>query len=122
MSPFGPQYPGGTALNRAAFEKPPAGTEGDVQRNKFRDQGFWQWDTSLQRKFSLGEKWGLLRFRVDAFNLLNHPNFGGYFVRNLNHSPLFGQATSMADLLGPSIPLYNSGGPRSLQMSLRYEF
>jgi hypothetical protein len=118
----GSEYPGGTALNRAAFAIPAPGEEGNVKRNEFRDQGFWQWDTSLQRKFSLGDKWGLLRFRVDAFNLLNHPNFGGYFVRNFTRSALFGQAFNMADLLGPSAQIYNSGGPRSLQMSLRYEF
>ncbi len=118
----GSEYPGGTKLNRAAFTQPAAGTEGDVKRNEFRDLGFWQLDTSIQRKFSLGEKWGLLRFRMDAFNLFNHPNFGGFFVRNLTTSPLFGQAVNMADLLGPSEQIYNSGGPRSFQLSLRYEF
>lgn len=118
----GSQYPGGTALNRAAFTSPPAGTQGDVPRNAFRNQGFWQLDSSLQRKFVLGEKAGLLRLRVDAFNLLNHPDFAGYFVTKLTKSPLFGTATSMANAFGGSNPIYNSGGPRSLQVSLRYEF
>ncbi len=119
----GSQYPGGTALNAAAFKKPAAGTDGDAGRNQFRDQDLWQDDLSVQRKFVLGEKWGTLRFRFDAFNIVNHPNFGGYFVRNLVvNNPLFGQATAMADLLGPSSPIYNPGGPRSLQLSLRYEF
>jgi hypothetical protein len=80
-------------------------------------------DNSLQRKFALGEKAGLLRLRVDAFNIFNHPNFANYFVRNLSKSPLFGQASSMVNLFnGGANPLYNSGGPRSLQISLRYEF
>jgi hypothetical protein len=119
----GPQYPGGTALNRAAFSAPPKGQQGDVPRNAFRAQDFGQMDTSLQRKFALREKAGLLRLRVDAFNVTNHANFADYFVRNLSRSSLFGQATSTAALFnGGSNPLYNSGGPRSLQISLRYEF
>lgn len=118
----GPQYPGGTKLNRAAFAKPAAGQQGDVGRNEFRNQGFWQLDNSLHRKFSLGENRGLLRLRLDAFDLLNHPNFAGYFVRNLTTSPLFGQATSMVNNFGGASPIYNSGGPRSVQVSLRYEF
>jgi len=119
----GPQYPGGLSLNRAAFVAPPAGTTGDVPRNAFRGLDFWQDDMSLQRKFAFGEKAGLLRLRVDAFNLLNHPNFASLFVRNLTTSPSFGQATSMlTGFVGGSSTLYNSGGPRSLQVSLRYEF
>jgi len=118
----GSEYPGGTALNRAAFEAPSAGTEGNVGRNEFRNQGFWQDDISLQRKLALGEKWGALRFRLDAFNVFNHPNFGGYFVRNLTSSSLFGKAVNMANFLGGSDAIYNPGGPRSLQLSLRYEF
>jgi hypothetical protein len=119
----GPQYPGGTALNRAAFTAPATGKQGDVPRNALRAQDFGQLDTSLQRKFALGEKAGLLRLRVDAFNITNHPNFADYFVRNLSKSPLFGQATSTAGAFnGGSNLLYNSGAARSLQISLRYEF
>ncbi len=120
---YGPQYPGGTALNRAAFAAPAKGQQGDVPRNAFRAQDFGQDDISLQRKFGLGERAGLLRFRIDVFNLTNHANFADYFVRNLSKSPLFGQATSMAAAFnGGSSTLYDSGGPRSLQVSLRYEF
>ena len=118
----GPEYPGGTALNRAAFVLPADGEQGDVGRNAFRGLDFWQLDASMQRKFVLGEKAGSLRLRVDGFNLLNHPNFAGYFVTNLSTSPAFGMATSMANQFGGSSPLYNSGGPRSLQVSLKYEF
>ncbi len=115
-------YPGGTKLNFSAFEMPTAGTEGDAGRNQFRDQNFWQDDMSIQRKFALGEKWGVLRFRFDAFNIFNHPNFGGYFLNRMRKSSLFGEAVHMADLLGASSQIYNPGGPRSLQLSLRYEF
>ena len=119
----GSRYPGGTALNRAAFAAPAKGQNGNVPRNTFRAQDFAQDDISLQRKFSLGEKAGALRLRLDAFNLTNHVNFADYFVRNLSKSPLFGQATSTAGLFnGGSNPLYNSGSARSLQISLRYEF
>ncbi len=119
----GPQYPGGTALNRAAFAAPAKGTQGDVPRNTFRAQDFGQDDLSLQRKFRLGEKAGALRLRIDAFNLTNHANFADYFVRNLSKSALFGQAsTTVGGFNGSANALYNSGAARSLQVSLRYEF
>jgi hypothetical protein len=120
---YGPQYPGGTALNRKAFVAPAKGQQGDVPRNTFRAQDFGQDDLSLQRKFSLGEKAGALRLRLDAFNLTNHANFADYFVRNLSTAATFGLAPTTAGLSnGGSNKLYNSGGPRSLQISLRYEF
>ncbi len=60
------------------------------------------------------------------FNILNHPNFGDP-VRTLS-SGLFGQADRM---LGRSLspgggagfnPLYQIGGPRSIQLALRLQF
>ncbi len=58
---------------------------------------------------------------VEAFNVLNHPNFGSI---NTTYGNLqFGQATAiLSQSLGVLSPLYQMGGPRSLQLSLRLTF
>jgi hypothetical protein len=70
---------------------------------------------------------------VEAFNVLNHPNFAnpinslyGGGVANIN-DPNFGVATQMlgrgfANTGGGVSPLYQIGGPRSLQVSLKLSF
>jgi len=69
-----------------------------------------------------------LQFRAEMFNILNHPNFGPPVSDTSN--PQFGQSTQT---LGRSLggvnagggafdPLYQIGGPRSLQFALKLLF
>jgi Carboxypeptidase regulatory-like domain/TonB dependent receptor len=48
---------------------------GDVGRNTLRGPGFFQADFSLMKDFAIHENMKL-QFRVDLFNIFNHPNFG----------------------------------------------
>ncbi len=50
-------------------------TLGDVGRNTLRAPGFFQWDFSGMKNFSVTQR-AKLQFRADLFNILNHPNFG----------------------------------------------
>lgn len=118
----GGQYPGGKALNPAAFRVLPAETlrQGTLGRNALRGFGLTQLDLSARRFFGLTERLNLL-FRCDLFNLFNQPNFGAP-ESNLR-SGFFGQSTQMRGRsLGGLNPLYQSGGPRSLQLSLKVSF
>jgi hypothetical protein len=47
---------------------------GNVGRNSLRGPGFFQWDLSTMKNFSVTER-AKLQFRTDFFNILNHPNF-----------------------------------------------
>jgi hypothetical protein len=74
-------------LNPAAFESVPTaagcasltpcsalGTFGDVGKNAFHGLTSYQFDAEISRYFPIHEN-VKLNFRVEAFNVLNHPNF-----------------------------------------------
>ena len=123
---FGTQYPGGKIFNRAAFSATSAGAQGNLGRNVLRGFGAWQADVGLQRQFHVTERLGL-RFRAEFFNIFNHPNLGSPV--NLLTSLLFGRSTqTLANSLGSGgangglNPLYQIGGPRSIQFALKLQF
>jgi hypothetical protein len=63
----------------------------------------------------------MLQFRAEAFNILNHPNFG--YVDPYLTDATFGQATQMLNQsLGTVASQYQQGGPRSLQFALKFVF
>jgi hypothetical protein len=117
--------PGGWRINRAAFLIP-AGRQGTVGRNALRGFGFAQADVALHRQFALTERLRL-RLRAECFNLFNRSNFGEP-VNDLN-SRFFGQAVEMlgrnlgsGGVSGGLSPLYQIGGPRSLQLAAKLQF
>jgi hypothetical protein len=118
--------PGGKRLNPAAFALPATPRQGTLGRNAITGFGATQVDLSVARKFVLNERLAL-QFRADAFNILNHPNFSslndsfGEFAKPVPAE--FGLATQMLNQgLGGLSALYQVGGPRSLQLSLKLAF
>ena len=123
---YGPGYPGGKIFNKSAFATATNNQQGDFGRNVLRAFNAAQDDLSVQRQFRLTEK-TVLRLRVEFFNILNHPNFGPPL--NMITSPLFGRSTqTLANALGTGganggfNPLYQIGGPRSVQLALKIIF
>ncbi len=124
---YGSQYPGGRVLNggagnnvNPAFTAPAGTTSGNAPRNFVRGFGATQINLAARHEFPLSE--GLrLQFRAEAFNLLNHPNFG--YVDPTLSDATFGQATKMLNQsLGTVSSLYQQGGPRSMQFALKLVF
>ena len=120
-----PKAPGGRLFNRAAFAIP-VGRQGTLGRNVMRGFSLNQTDFSLRRRFGLGERVSLL-FRADVFNIFNHPNFADP-VNSLS-SGSFGQSIqTFGKGLGSGVfgaglsPLYQIGGPRSMQFSFKAQF
>ncbi|MES2390311.1 MAG: carboxypeptidase regulatory-like domain-containing protein [Acidobacteriota bacterium] len=62
-------------LNPAAFKKPDPFTFGTARRNSLIGPGEYYSDVSVLKSFAIHEKLNL-QLRMDAFNVLNHPNFG----------------------------------------------
>ena len=112
--------PGGRRLNRAAFAVPAIGRQGTLGRNSVPGFPLSQLDFSLRRTFFVSEQ-ANLHLRFDLFNALNHPNFATP-LNSLNNA-LFGQSPRMLGReLGGLSPLYQIGGPRSMQLSLKLHF
>ncbi len=134
---YGRQYPGGKAINPAAFMSPPTDSngnptrQGDLGRNALHGFGAAQWDFAVHRDFPIHES-VKLQFRAEMFNVLNHPNFGlpiGDLQSPQSINPQFGLSTqTLADSLGGPAglggfnALYQVGGPRSIQLALKLFF
>ena len=117
--PAGKECPGGRAINPAAFSAPSSGL-GNAPRNFVRGFGAWQMDLAIRRDFPIYENLKL-QFRAEAFNVFNHPNFG--YINPIFGENTFGQATgTLASTLGILSPLYQMGGPRSMQFALKLTF
>jgi len=136
---YGSQYPGGKAFNNTVISGAcPGGLDqvgawcsvasgqGNFGRNVLRGFGATQADVAFQRQFPLTEQVSL-RFRAEFFNIFNHPNFGP--PDNNLTDPLFGHSTqTLASSLGSGggfggfNPLYQIGGPRSIQLALKLAF
>jgi len=121
-----PSAAGGRRLNRAAFIVPSELRQGTLGRNALRGFGMWQVDVTVRRNVRFSERLKL-QLRAEMFNVFNHPNFGDP-VGSLT-SGLFGQSTqSLAGSLGSGglsggfNPLYQVGGPRSIQLAARLIF
>jgi hypothetical protein len=131
---YGPQYPGGKAFNPATFMAPPFDPttglplrQGDLGRNALRGFGATQWDFAIHRDFPIHESL-LLQFRAEMFNVLNHPNFGppsgNFGVGGFGLSTqMLSQSLNSGNLGGGAFnPLYQIGGPRSIQLALKLKF
>ncbi|MBA2732689.1 MAG: TonB-dependent receptor [Acidobacteria bacterium] len=121
-----PTVPGGRRINRAAFLVPSQVRQGSLGYNALRGFGVTQFDLALRRQFNLGERLKL-QFKTEVFNVFNHPNFGN--PNNILSSNLFGQSTQMfgrslgnGGINGGLSPLYQIGGPRSIQLALKLNF
>jgi len=128
-----PIAPGGRELNPGAVVVPSDLRQGDLGRNAFRGFSVVQQDFSVRRRFRVTERCGI-EFIAEAFNVWNHPNFAspsgslGRFTSHLIPSSSFGTSQSMfgtgttTGSFGSGFsPLYQVGGPRSLQLSLKLE-
>jgi hypothetical protein len=103
------------------FCNPQPGTVGNLPRNAFNGPAFFNWDLAILKGFPITESKNL-EFRVEMFNVPNHPTFAvgdpNFAVASPGASPSdmyindpkFGVATSTAS------------NPRVVQMGLRLTF
>jgi hypothetical protein len=118
--------PGGRLVNFNAFSPATDAdgnpVEGNVGRNAARAFNAVQADVAVRRDFSLTERLRL-QFRMEAFNIFNHPIFGSVYGDMSLGADNFGRAYNLQNSqLGGLNSLYQVGGPRSLQASIKLHF
>ena len=94
-------------FNTFAFKVNALGTFGDSPRNPIRNHNYFNTDAGLERSFPIGERLKL-KFRVEEFNLTNHPHLNQPGA-NVSAPSTFGKITG-------------AGDPRILQLAGRLEF
>lgn len=122
---YGRQYLSGRIINPAAYVEALDSSgnpiEGDAGRNSARGYDDVEANFAVQRDFPFHNNFGML-FRMEAFNAFNHAIFGTVY-NDLGYGPLFGTPVStLNNTLGGLNPLYQTGGPRSLQAALKIHF
>jgi Carboxypeptidase regulatory-like domain len=90
------------------------------ERNLVRGPGAFFFDAGLGKNFPIIPEKLNLRFRADAFNLFNHPNFGQPGLNIVNNASNFGQIT--ATNAAPTSIVVPADDARVAQFSLRLEF
>ena len=114
------------AAGSSVLIPPPLGTFGTMGRNIFRDTGFRNVDLSVAKNFQWGERFGA-QFRVEFFNIFNHPNFANPFggqngwAHNDPSTGSFACSCATPDVAA-SNPVIGSGGSRAMQLGLKLSF
>jgi hypothetical protein len=98
--------------NTSAVNSVVASDPGQVgTRGLFRGVKLWNNDLAVSKTFRLLKEGHRLQLRAEAYNALNHPNFGNPSL-NMASSTTFGEITGIA----------NGTSARVMQFALRYEF
>jgi hypothetical protein len=114
------------AAGNSVLIPPQLGTFGTMGRNIFRDTGFRNVDFSVAKNFKWGERLGA-QFRIEFFNIFNHPNFANPFggqngwAHNDPSTGSFGCSCATPDVAA-SNPVIGSGGSRAVQLGLKLTF
>jgi hypothetical protein len=144
-NPFAGRHFPDTFLNAAAFAVPctwdatagscVSGTQhfGNLGRNAFTGPTYKSFDFSLVKNIPIREKMKA-QFRIDFFNLFNHANFSNPLLPNfavdfLNGSLPDAQGRGIGSIpitatpdVGSGNPFLGGGGPRNIQLALKFSF
>ncbi|HEY1936970.1 MAG TPA: TonB-dependent receptor [Candidatus Angelobacter sp.] len=105
-------------------------TFGNVGRNSVYGPGFTNMDLALVKNTKVSERLNL-QLRADAFDVLNHPNYGqpgtsgGFLAASLQ--PAFAsnkgnQLSSFSTISSTRFPTGDSGSSRQLQFAVKFQF
>jgi Carboxypeptidase regulatory-like domain len=99
-----------------AFTMPTAGTFGNVSRGALRGPGLVNVDTSFFKKIKINERLNL-QFRAEAFNILDHGNYG-----YPNSIVFAGNVSNYSYITSAGATTFTSTSSRQLQFALKLLF
>jgi hypothetical protein len=111
----------GEWFNVQAFALQPLGTYGNAGRNVVTGPGIFDIDFSTLKNFNFTER-AYLQFRFEAFNVLNHPNFGDPNMAISNATLVSGIPIPGSGSFGTITSTRSGIDMRELQFSLKLIF
>lgn len=106
-------------MGNSVIVPPAQGTFGSMSRYAIYGVGFWEWDLSIIKSWRIKERI-TTQFRAEFYNLTNSTQF--YIPNaNLNSPSTFGAANATPDV-GVNSPIVGTGGPRKIQLGLKFLF
>jgi hypothetical protein len=105
-----------------AFTEAPAGQFGNAGRNSVTGPGIIGFDSEIHKAFKMPYKEGhMLQFRFEAFNVMNHPNWGMPSLNILNGATVAGK-TARDSHQNFGVVSGTQGAMRQIQLGLKYSF
>jgi hypothetical protein len=109
-------------FNLDSFVVAPDGQFGNVGRNSIIGPGIIGFDGEIHKNFKMPYKEGhILQFRLEAFNALNHPNWGMPSLNILAGAPRDASNPKLARA-GFGVVNGTQGSMRQVQLGLKYSF
>jgi hypothetical protein len=108
---------------------------GNMGRDSLRGPDYRQWDFAIYKDTAITER-VKVQLRADFFNILNHPNFANPFLPAFIADPLFNGTQQVGNRetgvgflplvatgdVGIGNPFLGGGGPRGIQLALKFTF
>jgi hypothetical protein len=108
--------------NLDAFSEAPPGQFGNAGRNAIQGPGIIGFDAEVHKQFRMPYKEGhALQFRFEAFNVLNHPNWGMPTLNILSGAARPGLPSTAAHQ-NFGVVTGTAGSMRQIQLGLKYSF
>ena len=110
------------ANGNAIFTAPTPGTFAGQIKNLYYGPGFQNWNLGIFKTFTVKERHNFT-FRAEAFNWLNHPNWGGANGSGQFGTPPGPQGQPIGNPTSSTFgKVTTKDGRRQLQLSLKYSF
>jgi hypothetical protein len=125
---LGPQGQTGTAsllklgcymAGNSVMVPPAVGTFGTMSRYELSGAGFSEWDMSIIKIWRVKERL-TAQFRAEIYNVVNSVQFASP-TATLSTPATFGQSQATPDV-GANNAIIGTGGPRKIQLGLRFTF
>jgi Carboxypeptidase regulatory-like domain/TonB dependent receptor/TonB-dependent Receptor Plug Domain len=109
-----------TAYVSNSFMIPDPGTVGNTPRNFLIAPGLSQWDVTLAKNTKINERLNV-QLRWEVYNILNRANYSRFSLDNGIQSGTFGTLSETPDVAAGN-PVIAQGGPRNMNLGLKFTF
>jgi len=106
-------------MSSSVIVPPAQGTFGSMSLYEIYGVGYWDWDVSLIKTWKIKERL-TTQFRAEFYNVTNTTQFNTP-ASTLSSPSTFGASQATPDI-GQNSPIVGTGGPRKIQLGLKFMF